>query len=83
MLLNAGMTEPDICIVFAKNVRRIRRAKELSQEQLADDAGLHRTYVSALERNSSDRNPSIRVADRLAKALGVPITVLFEAQEEP
>lgn len=77
LLLIAKMTEPDICAVFAKNVRRIRRAQERSQEQLAEDAGLHRTYVSALERDGT-RNPSIRVADRLAKALKVPLATLFE-----
>lgn len=47
----------------------MREAKGLSQEQFADEAGIHRTYVSDLERGS--RNPTIRVVDRVAKALGV------------
>lgn len=76
-LSNAGMSEPDICIVFGKNVRRIRRGKDKTQEDLADDAGLHRTYVSALERGGG-RNPSIRVADRIAKALDVSLAQLLE-----
>lgn len=62
---------------FAANVRRIRRAQEKSQEQLAEDAGLHRTYVSSLERTGT-RNPTISVASRMAKALGVGIASLLE-----
>lgn len=73
-----GMVEQDICIVFATNVRRIRRAQEMSQEELAHRAGLHRTYVSGLERGGN-RNPTIRVADAIAKALHVPLEALFAA----
>ena len=54
---------------LGRNLRRLREAKGLSQEQFADEAGIHRTYVSDLERGS--RNPTIRVVDRVAKALGV------------
>lgn len=73
------MVEQDICTVFAANVRRIRRAQEMSQEELAHRAGLHRTYVSGLERGGG-RNPTIRVADSIAKALKVPIEALFLPQ---
>lgn len=75
------MVEEDICIVFARNVRRIRRAQEMSQEELAHRAGLHRTYVSGLETHGK-RNQSIRVAHEIAKALNVPLDRLFE-QPEP
>jgi transcriptional regulator with XRE-family HTH domain len=74
------MVEQDICIVFAANVRRIRRAQEMSQEELAHRAGLHRTYVSGLERGGS-RNPTIRVAHCIAKALNVPLMDLFDERE--
>lgn len=74
------MAEEDICIVFARNVRRIRRAQEMSQEELAHRAGLHRTYVSGLE-TSGKRNPSIRVAHEIAKALDVPLHILFDEAE--
>ena len=59
----------DVCERLGRNLRRLREAKGLSQEQFADEAGIHRTYVSDLERGS--RNPTIRVVDRVAKALGV------------
>ena len=74
------MVEKDICIVFATNVRRIRRAQEMSQEELAHRAGLHRTYVTGLERVGS-RNPTIRVAHCIARALNVPLDALFEDKD--
>lgn len=64
------MDDQDICKQFGLNVRRIRRAMEMSQETLAEKSDLHRTYISGLER-SRGRNPSIRVVARIAKALGV------------
>ena len=67
----------ELCMRFAANVRRIRRAQEKSQEQLADDAGVHRTYVSSLERTGT-RNPTIGVASRVAAALGVEMATLLE-----
>ena len=57
------------------NVRRLREAKGLSQEELAFDAEMHRTYVSGIERGK--RNPTVTVLDRLATALGAPISGLF------
>jgi transcriptional regulator with XRE-family HTH domain len=71
------MDEPDICQRFGKNVRRLRRAKEMSQETLAEKADLHRTYITSMERGGG-RNPSIRAVDRIAKALEVSISALFE-----
>lgn len=69
--------DKELCKRFAANVRRLRRAQEKSQEQLADDAGVHRTYVSSLERTGT-RNPTISVASRMAKALGVNPGELFD-----
>lgn len=51
------------------NVQRLRREKGWSQEELADQAGLHRTYVSGVERGI--RNPTITIVEKLALALGV------------
>ncbi|MGA2543258.1 MAG: helix-turn-helix transcriptional regulator [Verrucomicrobiota bacterium] len=53
---------------FGQNVRRFREAKGLSQEALAELAGLDRTYVSDIERGR--RNLGIKNVARLAKALG-------------
>ena len=55
--------------VFSANLRKVREKRGLSQEQLAFEAGLHRTYVSSVERGL--RNISIDNIERLAKALGV------------
>ncbi|WP_158809287.1 helix-turn-helix domain-containing protein [Beijerinckia sp. L45] len=60
---------------IAKNLRRIRIERALSQESLAVDADVDRTYVSGLER--SEFNPSVDLLDRLASALSVDISDLF------
>ncbi len=57
-----------IVTILAENVRRRRKAAELSQEKLAFEAGLDRTYISQVERRQ--RNVTIEVLARLAKALG-------------
>jgi transcriptional regulator with XRE-family HTH domain len=59
----------DIRDVLAFNLRRLRKAAGLSQEELAHRAQIDRTYVSALER--SVYAAGIDVVDRLAKELGV------------
>ncbi|MEZ5747445.1 MAG: helix-turn-helix transcriptional regulator [Paracoccaceae bacterium] len=59
-------------------MRRLRQSKGWSQEEFAHQAGLHRTYVSDLERGA--RNPTITVVDKLAVALGVPVGALLDEQ---
>jgi len=66
--------------IFAQRLRHIRQIKGLSQEELADRAGLHRTYVGSIER--SERNVSIDNMERLAKALEVDITELLRKEPE-
>jgi transcriptional regulator with XRE-family HTH domain len=53
------------------NVQRLRRARGWSQEEFAERAGLHRTYISGVERGV--RNPTITIVGRLAEALGATI----------
>lgn len=60
----------DIHARLARNLRELRREKRLSQEGLAFEAGIHRTYISDLER--ARRNPSLDIIERLAGALSVP-----------
>jgi len=61
---------------FGKRVRYLRKAKGLSQEALADNAGLHRTYIGSVERG--EQNISIDNIQRIAKALKVKLSVLFD-----
>ena len=65
----------DIKQRFGKAVRRRRRELDLSQEELAERAELHRTYVSDIERG--DRNPSLENIEKLARALNLKVSELF------
>lgn len=58
------------------NVKTLRQERGLSQEALAFDCGLHRTYVSGVERGV--RNPTVVVLERIAIALGAPAARLLE-----
>jgi transcriptional regulator with XRE-family HTH domain len=58
------------------NVKRFRAERGLSQEELAFECGLHRTYVSGVERGV--RNPTVVVLERIAKALKVATSLLLE-----
>jgi len=58
------------------NVRKFREERGLSQEALAFEARLHRTYLSGVERGV--RNPTVVVLERIAKALKVPSAGLLE-----
>jgi transcriptional regulator with XRE-family HTH domain len=59
----------DIRKRLGRNVRRLREEKGWSQEAFADEVGIHRTYVSDIERGV--RNPTIIVVEKLAKPLGI------------
>ena len=61
---------------LGKRVRALRTAKAWSQERLAEEAGMHRTYMWGIEQGT--RNPSLRHLTRLADALGVPLQSLFD-----
>ena len=63
-------------LVFASNLRRRRIEGDLSQEALAELAGLHRTYVGSVERG--ERNIAIDNIERLADALGLGVVDLLE-----
>ena len=58
------------------NVKRFRAERGLSQEEFAFECGLHRTYVSGVERGV--RNPTIVVLEKIAKALKVATSLLLE-----
>lgn len=58
------------CQAFGEAVRLHRGLAGYSQEELADRAGIHRTYIGGIERG--ERNPTLTMIYRLAKALGIP-----------
>lgn len=61
---------------FASNLRKARLALGLSQEDLAEKAGLHRNYVGSVER--AERNVSIDNMEKLAEAVGETISGLLK-----
>jgi transcriptional regulator with XRE-family HTH domain len=61
--------------LVAWNLRRVRVKRGLSQERLAFDAGVDRSYLGGLERQ--EENPTVDVLDRLASALSIPISEFF------
>lgn len=65
--------------LVAWNMRRLRVAKDISQERLANEAGVDRTYVSRLERKME--NPSIGILDKVADALDVHVSELLREPE--
>jgi len=58
------------------NIAKIRREQGISQEELAFRSGLHRTYISGVERGV--RNPTISVLVEIAHALQVELTVIVQ-----
>lgn len=63
--------------ILARNLRAKRADLGISQEELADRAGLHRTYVGAIER--AERNVSIDNIEKLAAAVGSTVAALLTA----
>lgn len=63
-------------IAFGKRIRSYRYSQELSQEQLAERADLHRTYVSTIERGG--QSVSLDNAAKLARALNVSLPELVD-----
>lgn len=59
----------NILLKFGKQVRKIRLEQSLSQEELADKAGVHRTYIGMIER--AEKNITLENIEKIAKALGV------------
>ena len=67
--------------LFGERVRELRRERGLSQEDFADECGLHRTYMSGIERGI--RNVSLENVAKIAAALRVPIGELFSWSHAP
>lgn len=69
-----------IQVSFGNIIRKIRLSKGISQESFADLCGLHRTYISDVELGK--RNISIENIEKVANALGVQISEIFEEVEK-
>ncbi|MGJ1266636.1 helix-turn-helix domain-containing protein [Sphingobacterium spiritivorum] len=65
----------DVLIAFGNKIRELRIERKLSQEQLADLAGLHRTYIGMIER--AEKNITLINIYKLSKALNVDMEEIF------
>jgi len=64
-----------ILIYFGNKVRELRKEQGLSQEELAEIAGVHRTYVGMIER--AEKNITLKNIEKISKALKVKIRDIF------
>ena len=69
----------DITQLFGEKVRSIRKELQLSQDELADLCGLHRTYIGAVERG--ERNITLLNAEKIADALQVSLSILVSRDD--
>ena len=70
----------DILKVFGNNLRKYRERKNISQEKFAEMAGLHRTYISDVER--FQRSISLNNVQKIADALEIETYKLFEEEKD-
>ena len=70
------MTKSEILVHFGKKVQEMRKERHLSQEQLVERAGLHRTYIGMVER--AEKNITLRSMEKIANALNVSIISLIQ-----
>lgn len=70
--------KPIVLIMFGNRVRQLRKAKNISQEKLAEKAGLHRTYIGMIER--AEKNITLLNIEKLALALNVVVKDLFNGE---
>jgi transcriptional regulator with XRE-family HTH domain len=61
---------------FGERIRLLRKDKNWSQEELADETGLHRTYIGMIERG--ERNPSLININVFAETFGISISELLK-----
>ena len=71
------MTKKDCSLLnlIADNIRQNRGILHISQEELADRAGVHRTYIGMLER--AEKNVTVLSLEKIAMALKIPLESLF------
>lgn len=73
------MESREILIKFGQRIRKLRKEKNLSQEELSFKTDLHRTYIGMIER--AEKNITLVNIEKIAKALNVDIRELFNETE--
>lgn len=68
--------------VIRNNIKKLRKVKEITQEELADMAGISRSYMTDIENESRQKHPSVEVLTFIADALGINIMELFREDDE-
>ena len=74
------VSSSEILVKFGGRIQKLRKVKDISQEELARKADLHRTYIGMIER--AEKNLTLLNIERIAKALEVNISELFKDLEE-
>jgi transcriptional regulator with XRE-family HTH domain len=69
------MQKPKILIKIAQRVRQLRKIHKLSQEKLAEKAGLHPTFIGNIER--AEKNPTITTLEKIAQAFKITLSELL------
>ena len=65
----------NINVIFGNKVAELRKAQKISQEELADKCGIHRTYIGAIERG--EKSPTLNTVYKIANGLNININQLF------
>lgn len=69
----------ELALRFGATVRKLRSQQGLSQEQLAEKANLHRTYIGMIERG--EKNITLENIEKIAKALGITLAELMNLEK--
>jgi len=69
----------DINKIFGDKVSELRKKQHLSQEELADRCGLHRTYIGSIERG--EKSPTLNTMEKIANGLNIKISELWEVKQ--
>ena len=74
-----GVTVSPLRLLFAQNVRRLRKQQGWTQEDLGDQTGIHRTYIGAIERGEA--NITLDHLEKLAKGLNTSVVALLKPED--
>ena len=74
------ISKKEILIKFGERVRELRKEKGLSQESLANQSDIDRTYISDIEKG--ERNISLKIIERLSETLQISLSELFKKIEK-